>query len=530
MLSLASALSLFLFLPHVFAASADQWKSRSIYQIITDRFALSNDSSATCNTEDRIYCGGSWKGIVNHLDYIQDMGFDAVWISPIVKNIEAETAYGYAYHGYWTQDINSLNSHYGSEDDLKSLATALHARGMYLMVDIVVNHFVQNPSSNSSTLPQTFDYSGLSPFSAETDFHPECFITDYNNQTNVEQCWLGDSNLPLMDIDTENSTVVQEWNSWVTSFVNTYSIDGLRIDTVKHIRKDFWPAFASAAGVFTIGEVLTDNITYTSDYTQVLDSVLDYPTWYPVVQAFNTTSGNLSAIQSAVTQAQSSYKNGLFGTGAFLENQDQPRFQSHTTDTGLVKNAISFPFIHDGIPILYQGQEQGYTGAADPFNREALWFSGYQEDKDLVTHIKAVNTARQLAVNASSSFLTTKMSFVSQSDLGAIAISKPPMLALLTNVGSSGSASWSVSGVYNKGETVVDVLTCKTYTVDSSSGTLSASADSGAPRIILPTSALKSDGTLCASAAGTSGAMSVNSVSRGALGISLVAGLILTFL
>ncbi len=58
-----------------------------------------------------------------------------------------------------------------------------------------------------------------------------------------------------MDIDTENSTVVQEWNSWVTSFVNTYSVDGLRIDTVKHIRKDFWPAFASAAGVFTIGEV-----------------------------------------------------------------------------------------------------------------------------------------------------------------------------------------------------------------------------------------------------------------------------------
>lgn len=99
------------------AASADEWKSRSIYQVlgtimclfeakmliqnqvVTDRFARSDNASPSCDTSQREYCGGTWKGITNHLDYIQDLGFDAVWISPIVKNIETATPYGEAYHG-----------------------------------------------------------------------------------------------------------------------------------------------------------------------------------------------------------------------------------------------------------------------------------------------------------------------------------------------------------------------------------------------------------------------------------------------
>lgn len=58
------------------------------------------------------------------------MGFDAVWISPVTKNIEGQTAYGEAYHGYWQQDLYDVNSHFGTSDDLKALAQALHGRGM----------------------------------------------------------------------------------------------------------------------------------------------------------------------------------------------------------------------------------------------------------------------------------------------------------------------------------------------------------------------------------------------------------------
>ena len=163
---------------------------------------------------------------------------------------------------YWSQDINTVNSHYGTADDLKSLSTALHDRGMYLMIDVVVNHMV-----NAADPP---DFSKFTPFNAQSDFHPECFVTDYNNQTNVEQCWLGDSSLPLVDLNTEDDSIVSTMNSWVQKLVSDYSADGIRIDTVKHVRKDFWPDFAKSSGVFTIGEVLHNETSYVAPYTRRL--------------------------------------------------------------------------------------------------------------------------------------------------------------------------------------------------------------------------------------------------------------------
>lgn len=68
-------------------------------QVMTDRFAVADNSSKPCDTSARKYCGGSWKGITSHLDYIQNLGFDAIWISPVVENLEGETGYGEAYHG-----------------------------------------------------------------------------------------------------------------------------------------------------------------------------------------------------------------------------------------------------------------------------------------------------------------------------------------------------------------------------------------------------------------------------------------------
>jgi alpha-amylase len=117
------------------------------------------------------------------------------------------------------------------------------------MFDVVVNHM------GSATNPP--DFSLFSPFSQQSDFHPEDFITDYNNQTQVEQGWLGDTTVPLADIKTDDPTIANTFYAWITKLVTDHSVDGLRIDTVKNVNKDFFPGFASAAGVFTIGEVST---------------------------------------------------------------------------------------------------------------------------------------------------------------------------------------------------------------------------------------------------------------------------------
>jgi alpha-amylase len=75
--------------------NADGWSRQSIYQVLTDRFARTDlSTTATCNWEEAKYCGGTWQGLMKKLDYIQGMGFTAVWISPITKQIEGNTAYG----------------------------------------------------------------------------------------------------------------------------------------------------------------------------------------------------------------------------------------------------------------------------------------------------------------------------------------------------------------------------------------------------------------------------------------------------
>jgi alpha-amylase len=115
----------------VFGLTPAEWRSQSIYQIVTDRFARTDGSTtANCVPSRAVYCGGTWQGIIKKLDYIQQMGFTAIWISAITAQLEGGTAYGEAYHGYWQTNMDNVNSRFGTEDDLKALSNALHDRNM----------------------------------------------------------------------------------------------------------------------------------------------------------------------------------------------------------------------------------------------------------------------------------------------------------------------------------------------------------------------------------------------------------------
>lgn len=237
-----------LLVPLTLAATPDQWRSRSIYQILTDRFAWpDNSTTEPCNVTANEYCGGTWKGIEYHLDYIQNMGFTAIWISPVTKNTPA------GYHGYYQTDLYSLNEHFGTEQDLKDLSAALHERDMYLMVDVVTNHFASETTDYTQ-----IDYSQYVPFDDASYFHPYCDI-DYGNQTSAEQCWLY-SNLP--DVRTEDQDIVDAYSTWIKHLVANYSIDGLRIDSVKDVDKTSMLPFCEAAGVYCLGELSNNDPSY----------------------------------------------------------------------------------------------------------------------------------------------------------------------------------------------------------------------------------------------------------------------------
>jgi len=208
-------LSLLSFSSTSLAADAAAWRGRSIYQAVTDRFARPDGSTtAPCDPTAEQYCGGTWQGLIKQLDYITGMGFTAVWISPITAPIPIPGAY----HGYWQQNLYELNTAFGNASDLIDLANALHARDMLLMVDIVVNH------NGNVGYPNETVYTQFTPFDDESYYHTYCNITNWNDPTMIEECWLGDDVISMPDLRTEDPTVQGEYQTWISELVSNYSI------------------------------------------------------------------------------------------------------------------------------------------------------------------------------------------------------------------------------------------------------------------------------------------------------------------
>jgi glycosidase len=129
--------------PHQANADID-WRDQVIYQIVVDRFA-DGDPNNNWNVEPSVpgkFHGGDWQGIIDHLDYLKSLGVTALWISPVVKNVEEDAGFD-SYHGYWTQDFLRPNAHFGDLAKLRELVDTAHQKGMLVILDVVTNHMGQ---------------------------------------------------------------------------------------------------------------------------------------------------------------------------------------------------------------------------------------------------------------------------------------------------------------------------------------------------------------------------------------------------
>ncbi|MCB9561689.1 MAG: alpha-amylase [Kofleriaceae bacterium] len=130
-------------MPHQANADVD-WRDQVIYQIVVDRFE-DGDPDNDLNVEPSVpgrYHGGDWQGVIDKLDYLEELGVTALWISPVVKNTEEDAGFA-SYHGYWTQDFLRTNPHFGDLYKLRELVDAAHAHGMLVILDVVTNHVGQ---------------------------------------------------------------------------------------------------------------------------------------------------------------------------------------------------------------------------------------------------------------------------------------------------------------------------------------------------------------------------------------------------
>ena len=316
------------------------------------------------------YCGGTWVGIKNNLDYIKGMGFSAIWISPIPENM------GDDYHGYAALDWFKVNSHFGTEQDLKDMVKAAHDIGIWVMLDVVANHVA----------PVDLDYSKIVPFNDPSMYHSKCQISNWDDPGNVEYCRL--ANLP--DLNQDNQFVRSTLIKWVKDTITNFNFDGIRVDTVPEVKHEFWSEYAKSAGVYSVGEVFNSNVGLVSSYQGQLDGMLNYPIFWTLKDVF-AGGQSMYNLRVAFSNEENGFKDtGLLGN--FIDNHDNPRFLNSST-VAQMQNALAFALTINGIPIMYYGTEQYFNGGNDPYDREALWPTKLQKT-DLYHWVAKINAAR----------------------------------------------------------------------------------------------------------------------------------------
>ncbi|RDD43685.1 Alpha-amylase [Trichoplax sp. H2] len=419
--------------------NANAWRNKVIYQVLVDRFAGYNSNSWSSCKDLKSYCGGSFKGLKQKLGYIKNMGFDAVWISPVVENTDL------GYHGYWAKDIYKINSYYGTSQELKDLVNEAHKQGVWIMLDVVANHMGYG------------DISTFYPFDRNEHYHPDCEINNWGNQWEVENCRLAG----LPDLKQENNFVKNELKYWVSWIVKEYNFDGIRIDTIPEIPVWFWSEFHTSANVFTIGEAFNGFVDYLKKYVPPLDSVLNYPMYYAFKDVYMYKQ-SMTRIRDVLNEEYSKFSDVQL-LGLFLDNHDVPRFLYFNNDWTLLKNNLAWILLGEGIPIVYYGTEQAYAGGNDPNNRESL-FPNFNQNHWMYDYIKTVNDYRKTVINYNGQAYVER--YVSND---FFAWSKGNTLVVTSNVGSGGSTSKTISYLpYSVGTSIVNVLdSSEKHTVQS---------------------------------------------------------------
>ena len=269
------------------------------------------------------------------------------------------------------------------------------------MVDMVTNDMAWQGNYT------TVDYSVYDVFDNSSLYHPYCPITDYQNATNAVECWSGDEHISLPDLATETSVVVDMWQTWVSNITATYGIDGIRLDACLEQNKAFFTSFESAAGVYIVCEVYDYPIDTVCDYQKYVSGLLNFPVWYLVIDAFGATSGSITNLYYGITEMQGNCTDVSL-LGNFVENHDVTRFPYSVADIGLDQNAIAFVMLNDGIPIIYAGEEQYYSGGSPPADRETTWTSDYNTTTIYYQLIKKINALRTCLISKDATYVTAK--------------------------------------------------------------------------------------------------------------------------
>ncbi|WP_028800768.1 pullulanase-type alpha-1,6-glucosidase [Streptomyces sp. 142MFCol3.1] len=355
------------------------------------------------------------------------------------------------YHGYWITDFTQVDPHFGTNKDLETLISKAHAKGMKVFFDVITNHTADvvdyEEKSYDYLSKGAFPYltedgrpfddadyaDGTEGFpSVDADSFPRTPTVPAAKKNAKVPSWLNDTTMytnrgdstyagesttygdfsGLDDLWTERPEVVSGMEKIYEKWVRDFGVDGFRIDTVKHVNMEFWTQWATALDAyaarhgrkdfFMFGEVYSADTSITSPYVTEgrLDSTLDFP-FQEAARQYASQGGSAQKLASVfgddykyTTDKANAYEQVTFlgnhdmgRIGTFL-NQDDPK----ATDAGLLKKdqlANELMFLSRGNPVVYYGDEQGFTGAGgDKDARQTMFASkvaDYLDDDEIGT-------------------------------------------------------------------------------------------------------------------------------------------------
>jgi cyclomaltodextrinase len=371
------------------------WVRESVfYQIFPDRFRNGDPGNDPPGVRPwgelptgRSFFGGDLWGILEKLDYLEDLGVTALYLTPI---FQASTP-----HRYDTIDYFQVDPFLGGNRALRALVGELHRRGMKLILDGVFNHcglghqFFQDALARGTASP----------------YH-DWFV--WEREEPGYSCWAGCPDLPEWNHD--NQKVREYLVSVVRYWLLEYEIDGWRLDTVEYLPPDFVREIYCAVKeanpeAYVLGEVMGLGTAWFRH--RALDGVMHYRLWEALVRFFAEESWDAPRFARYLWHLWRSYPSWAnFSSYTLLGSHDKPRFLTLAGgDVRKLRLAGAFLFAYPGAPAIYYGDEVGLLGGEDPDCRRCFPWEEVRPDNPILSEFRKLVHLRRETLELRQGFL-----------------------------------------------------------------------------------------------------------------------------
>ena len=358
--------------------------SDAIYLIMPDRFANGNpDNDSSTEMQEKAdrskqggRHGGDIQGVIDHLDYLKNLGITALWSTPLLADDDA----GYSYHTYAQSDVYKIDPRYGSNEDYKRLANELHQKDMKLIMDYVTNHW-GSEHWMIKDLP-TYDWVHQFPGYENSNYRMTTQYDPHKSARDFKYCVDGWFTGTMPDLNQSNPLVLNYLIQNAIWWIEYSGLDGFRVDTYSYNDKEgiakWTKAIMDEYPYFNIvGEVWMHDqaqISYwqkdspigaIQDYNSNLPSVMDFTLHDAITSMFHEQDaswdrGMIKAYENFVNDFLYADTDNLM---VFMGNHDTGRFNEiYDGDFKKYKMAMTMIATVRGTPQIYYGDEIGMRG------------------------------------------------------------------------------------------------------------------------------------------------------------------------